>query len=890
MIYKNQIKIIFLFLIFFVFSINNVCAKTVVENADVCEATEIYRDADSIEDAIGDSEYLDDTIGNKDYCPVYCVEEDVFTFPGYRPVVNSGGNFTWTIGETVDENILLGYTFNLKGRRNCRTKIDLDKWIKDYNNIISKIEQLISELKTPLQTETQCPPSLGSRGCGYKIDEDFGATDAGAPTSWINAGGLNNYIADSANGGSKFHISEHFGLLDSNRFMNVYQFMPDSLWDETGSTDSEAGVTLVGYSYWMEYQIKYQTWCPCEWRSEGSASTAEVGANISIGNVGVNQFDKACNLDSSSLIKSYASGFVGNESYSVPNTSITYTKTTNVLQCSNAHGGSVSSCDDNLWGVHSSQTEEQAVRTKVGCSLKANITLKYEKRTRTVNAGVSHYRCSSPSGQYSSKSKCLANCNRNCSTIYNKKTETYYVITGYTINNTTRNITSIQQEKCVGIDGVNEVTKECITGTTCPSGYHIGSDGMCNKTNTSELRTWQSKQKYMLDILENCSNWDINYYDLDTDAYIDYEEPVYSRIDKMNRKKLAESYTENHKIMAKDDTKLSSYIRNWSSSGATIPFYICDLGSSSRECTKISKNYSKYWISEYGKLYQKEFGYYLPGEFYNYVLMPQGKSVDRLPSNSDYAKYNRFIDIGYANYPVHYSTKSRIPNYHLNVIFDKVGLYSKFSNDVYNDRYSEINNDEVEVIEYNGKKLLYECEYNVTEGEPYCPSKGCDNDEYDLGSVRLIYRPISLESPFPGMDASGRNTGSNWCILNSDKTTNCKNTNENVEKYILNNRNTEGSSIYNKDPMYEITLTPALIKEIRNYNSKTNYDDYYVYCSGEKGKEGSECKSKFVRGESVSIDSMPGVLGDLADNISKAITGCGKDEWDSCDKLDNYER
>lgn len=882
---KSFSIIIYITLLTFSFVID-VEAKTVVENASVCELNEIYRDADKIEDALGKKEYLDETVGNTTYCPVYCVEEDVFTFPGFRPVVNSGGHFTWTIGETVDENILLGYTVNLKGRRNCRTKLNLDKWINDYNSILSHIQSLISQLKVPLQTETVCPPNLGSRGCGYKLDTDFGLTDAGAPTSWINAGGLSNYISQESNGGSKLRIHEHFALLDSNRFMNVYQFDPGSLWDANGIdgvAETEVGIAIRGNSYWMEHQIKYQTLCPCEWRNESEASEAEVGANTAIGNVTAEVFDKVC-ASSNDEINSEISKYIGKTSPSVPNTIVPFSRPISTLQCSNAHGGSKSSCNDSIWGVHESQTEEQAVRTKVGCQISGRIQLTYEEKTRAVPNGRD-YRCITTGTVHGSSASCKNSCTAGmCVPITKYKTETYYEITGgHAIpSSVQRKITSIQQEKCVGIKGMNELTKKCITGTSCPAGYHIGSDGMCNKTNTSELRTYQEKQKYMLDILKNCSDWDVNYYDLDTDAYIDYEEPIYSRTEKMDRKLLSESYEENHRIMAKDDTNLESQIRYWSNSGASIAFYVCDLGSSSRECVRQTRDYSKYWISEYGKQYQKEFGYYLPQNFYRYVLLPIGKSVDSVPEGSEYEKYNRFIDIGYSNYPVHYSTPHREPYYNLDVIFDKVGYQSKFSNDVYHGNYEEIDGQQVETIEYNGKKLLYDCEYNVEEGEPYCPTTGCGKDEYELGSVRIIYRPISLENPFSSMDGDGRNTGNNWCIINDDKE-DCSNHNDNVENYILNNRNTEGSRIYfEREPMYQITLNPSLIKQIRNYNSRTNYDDYNLSCSTVAGEEGTECRSHFVVGGMEETD-----LPSLKDYIS----GCGTDnDWYACDKLDNYER
>ena len=45
-----------------------------------------------------------------------------------------------------------------------------------------------------------------------------------------------------------------------------------------------------------------------------------------------------------------------------------------------------------------------------------------------------------------------------------------------------------------------------------------------------------------------------------------------------------------------------------------------------------------------------------------------------------------------------------------------------------------------------------------------------------------------------------------------------------------------------------------------------------------------------LRGESISVDNMPGDMEVIANNISKNISGCGISEWNECDKLDNYER
>lgn len=108
-----------------------------------------------------------------------------------------------------------------------------------------------------------------------------------------------------------------------------------------------------------------------------------------------------------------------------------------------------------------------------------------------------------------------------------------------------------------------------------------------------------------------------------------------------------------------------------------------------------------------------------------------------------------------------------------------------------------------------------------------CDNKPCpDPDPDDVGDcvddngnptgkcekstdLNLIYRVIDLDNPFPGTDGRGRTPGVNWM---------------GKEDVITNNRNMEGSAIYNKDvePLYSMTLTPALIKEIRAGNHKTD--------------------------------------------------------------------
>lgn len=111
----------------------------------------------------------------------------------------------------------------------------------------------------------------------------------------------------------------------------------------------------------------------------------------------------------------------------------------------------------------------------------------------------------------------------------------------------------------------------------------------------------------------------------------------------------------------------------------------------------------------------------------------------------------------------------------------------------------------------------YTCNYETTKG------------------LNVVYRPISLTNPFPGINGSGRLTGSNWC---SDD--DCTNENDVVKEVILNS----GDEVYNKTPLYTITLTPSLINEIRKYNKEHEYGDFNLKCT-----KGINCKSSFIRDE-----------------------------------------
>lgn len=99
------------------------------------------------------------------------------------------------------------------------------------------------------------------------------------------------------------------------------------------------------------------------------------------------------------------------------------------------------------------------------------------------------------------------------------------------------------------------------------------------------------------------------------------------------------------------------------------------------------------------------------------------------------------------------------------------------------------------------------------------PTGNCEKST----DLNIIYRVIDLDNPFPGTDAGGRTPGVNW---------------QGKEDVITNNREQEGSAIYNSgvEPLYSMTLTPAIIKEIRagNHNTDTllGYTSSMMYPTG----------------------------------------------------------
>lgn len=140
----------------------------------------------------------------------------------------------------------------------------------------------------------------------------------------------------------------------------------------------------------------------------------------------------------------------------------------------------------------------------------------------------------------------------------------------------------------------------------------------------------------------------------------------------------------------------------------------------------------------------------------------------------------------------------------------------------------------------------------------------CDSLICPLSGLRIIYRTISLENPFPsktadaiitqdgltiGMfndDVKGRYPGTNW---NDQKL---------VQNHILtvtrNKTKIDGSNIYQSEPLYRFELNTATINAIRDYNEKREenggYDDLTLECR--LGNSKACVSEKFVHNQELS--------------------------------------
>lgn len=211
----------------------------------------------------------------------------------------------------------------------------------------------------------------------------------------------------------------------------------------------------------------------------------------------------------------------------------------------------------------------------------------------------------------------------------------------------------------------------------------------------------------------------------------------------------------------------------------------------------------------------------LNDDIFRYVLKSNNLSIHRfeLPKYSNSNFTTNYYDVGEPNFPVSYS----IPDGVYGSMHGKGNLdltYSNLGHLKAGQSRTDVDNilSAVNSADYGN----WRCEFNVYSKLIPDPGGSGGGSGKGPGDIRVVYRTIDLVDPFPDIDGSKRNTGSNWCNIDGD----CSYNNNTVKLYINNNRGVDDYDIYSGDPMYTFILTPKIIKEIRRYNSVNSYVDY----------------------------------------------------------------
>lgn len=264
----------------------------------------------------------------------------------------------------------------------------------------------------------------------------------------------------------------------------------------------------------------------------------------------------------------------------------------------------------------------------------------------------------------------------------------------------------------------------------------------------------------------------------------------------------------------------------------------------------------------------RTYSYTLPDGLNQYVNKPSGYSSDS-PISTNYTY------IPFSNLPIHYSTNPG--TYEYKVMVTSFGSSDKFSKYVLNGNPFNKKN-------YK-KDTTYKCNYTVKcQKTIICTPSSCDKSCDEPKGTDLIYRTISLYYPFPGENATTTNLrapGANWTSSMSY---------DPITSYIYENRGVDYYEVYQLDPMYEVDLTPSLMRKIKAYNDqqesisetyyngsnvqsgksitgKLGYSDFTLVCKTDaSGSKAGQCTSSVIRSW--------GVKGCAIKN-SSGYTNCG---------------
>ena len=359
--------------------------------------------------------------------------------------------------------------------------------------------------------------------------------------------------------------------------------------------------------------------------------------------------------------------------------------------------------------------------------------------------------------------------------------------------------------------------KATYDGQTFTCDYKTSSCGCYSKPNyssqiSSALSTYNSlinKRNSMLNQINQCNNFTVDFT-FEPKLKLEYKEPIYG--DTFNLVQSASSSSSYRRFYTSGNASAGSGSYQGSAPTKTMQIRNCTWDNC--KSTKSQTYPVTTWV-EARKAVTKEYG--LDNNVYRYIAKYSGRSFHTAAEAG-----TNYTHMSYSNLPVHVSTYPG--KYDFRVITTTYGSGNKFTKYVFNGNT------------FAGKSYkkdgIYNCQYEIP-CDRFIVKKDCTEFKARCGkqyqesgcSAELIYRTISLDTDkssgsslaFLSQSGSVRTPGDNWKYAGR------------VDEYIVNNRQVKGYEVYKQSPMYEITLTPALMKTIRTYNKSMNNRKVSVY-------------------------------------------------------------
>lgn len=381
-------------------------------------------------------------------------------------------------------------------------------------------------------------------------------------------------------------------------------------------------------------------------------------------------------------------------------------------------------------------------------------------------------------------------------------------------------------------------------------GYSDDSDGnTCNSTYSSlrnavngaqtNYNIALSRRELIIKNLKNCNNFQRTYNEFNPSVSFVYSDPFYRQAYQLASTSQSSSkttYYANGNVTAIHDWSTTGYGTEIGSyklgdfevfgTSSSIASWSCPGNFAGCYRTSITYPTNTNVVQETTKTYDYE----LPENVYRFVAK-NGVSYNTAAEayNSGYA----YKELNQSNLPIKYNTKSGTYDYYLDYYYSNSGE-NLFGREQKFYKYSVV--DPGASTTYNGltmaSNLAYHCTYDVVQ-------RFLEENHNRLDDVNVIYRPISLNDPFPGENGNGRPSGLNWIgttKVNGEEMSL-------IDAFITYNRGVEREKVYQLRPMYQFALSSSNVRAIRKYNKehKNDYNDFTLECT-----DGYFCKSAFL--------------------------------------------